>query len=106
MDLKKIRLALDAPVEDDVKRQLILEVIAKDEHAIAYVLDALDYERKSRKELTSAMNLELSRAHTLIDDKAMFRHHQKFVNEEIRKFYTKYKEIIGHCFMNMDKPTK
>lgn len=107
MNLKLITEIISSPaLEQEQKENLILLEIAKNERALPYVLEILAAERRDRRELISDMNMELSRAHTIIRDKKFFRKMQEFVDDEIIKFYQKYKAVVGHCFANCDKPIK
>ena len=53
---------------DDMKRSMIISILAKDENVIPDILSILKQERISSKELITDLNLELSRAHCYIDE--------------------------------------
>lgn len=89
---------------DDVKRSMILRVIAKDQNAIPDLLKILSFEREEMKEVLIEINLNLSRAHCYIDSRPETRKEAKdafskgFILDEISKFYIKYKGVVTHCF--------
>lgn len=105
MDIKKIKeIVSQNLLPDDVKRSLIISVIADDKDAIGDVLQILNHERNTNKELIGDLNLELSRAHIYIDQRpesvkeAKDCFNKGFILDEISKFYIKYKGRISHCF--------
>jgi predicted transcriptional regulator len=89
---------------NDVKRSLIIGVIADDVNAIPDILDILNAERANKKELITDMNLELSKAHIYIDEYTESAKMEKsnfnkgFMLDNISKFYIKYQSKITHCF--------
>lgn len=110
MDLKKIQEILSSPMKDDTKEYYILTEIAKDKDAIPTILKLLNQEREVKNELILDMNLELSRADTILEDTKLANRKgagdkttKEFALEEIRKFYDKYREYITHCFNKYNK---
>ncbi len=104
MNFKKIQEILSMPLEEEAKEYYILLAIAEDDLAGEMLAKMLAGDRNRKKELLSKTNLQLSRAHTLIRDKALYKRLQEFVDEEICKFYKEHKGQIGHCFANMEAP--
>lgn len=102
MNIKKLREILAIPASDANLRSAVLEMLAEDENVIPDLLEILHYERQQDKKLRQELNLELGRAHVVIRDKKVYKKLQSFVDEEICKFYKKWKGKIGHCFANMD----
>ncbi len=104
MDIEKIKQIVSSQISEDFKSQAIIEVLSRDEKVIPLMMDILKSERKSKDELIADMNLELSRAHIYIDMRPEVKSESKdsfnksFINDEIAKFYIKYKSIIAHCF--------
>ncbi len=111
MDFKKLEQALNAPVEDAIKRKRVIAVLAEDKNAIPDLLDLLAQERQNNKDLITDMNSELSRAHIFIDElnPALLGKKEKltnlgeqvtkpFIMDEIAKFYIKYKGMVTHCY--------
>ena len=100
MNINEIKDIIDLPgMSDEYKRILIIEVMAKDEKAIPDILDILAYERKSNKELTTDMNVLLSKAHLGLETPKLNK--GGFMQKEIIEFYRKYRNKIGHCFKNL-----
>ena len=103
MNLEQIRLVLDYPLMDDTtKENLIIQILSRDSKVIPTILSILENERKSSKELILDMNLELSRCHIAIDKPEMIQQKngftRDFLRENVKNFYIKYKDVIGHCF--------
>jgi len=104
IDLKRITQILNTDgLPDMVKHNLILNVIADDKDAVPYILDMLNHERETSKELLLDTNLELSRALVFIEDEKVqkvkkTRIDVSFVSGEIRKHYLKYADQIRCCF--------
>lgn len=102
--IKEIKSILDLECSDQDKEMRIFQAIAKNKHAVPYVLQLLNIERLENHELINDANVELSTAHLLAAKLAQNRKIIKkdfgiwFVNEEIEKFYKKYKGRIDHLF--------
>lgn len=102
--IKEIKSILDLECSDQDKEMRIFQAIAKNKNAVPYVLQLLNIERLENHELINDANVELSRAHLLAAKNAKNRKITKkdfgiwFVNEEIEKFYKKYKGRIDHLF--------
>ena len=100
MDLDKLREILDEKsITEQAKEHLIISQIARDENVIPLVMKILDAERNHKKEMSSEMNVLLSKAHIGLDNKKFNK--GNFMQKEIIEFYTKYKDYIGHCFKNI-----
>lgn len=116
MDLDSIKKVVDNQLFDEnQKTQMILHILSKDENAIPYILDILNYERKSKKSLITDMNVELSRADAFIEMSADIRakgkvisgFNKKFVLDNILEFYRKYRNQITCIFdKNLDEPSQ
>ena len=100
MNLDNFREILNSHIPENVKEQLIIREISKDESVIPTIMKILEQERLLKSELTSEMNLLLSKAHIGLDDKKFNK--GNFMQKEIVEFYTKYKGIVGHCFKNLN----
>jgi len=104
MDLQKLKEIINSDIPDKAKESFIIELLANDEKVIPTLMLILESERKTSKDLTMDMNLELSRAHIYIDSRPEIKSESKesfnkgFILDEIAKFYIKYKGIITHCF--------
>jgi hypothetical protein len=88
---------------EQYQMRLIYFILAEDKDSLKHILEILDHERKSNSELIKEMNLELSRADSVLNDTVLFKNKKDFVTGEIFKFYTKYKDRIGHCFKNKEE---
>ncbi len=86
---------------DDLTEDLIIGILARDEKLIPTLLDILASERSEKSKLIEDMNLELSRAEIGLDNDAL--NEDDFIQKEIKKFYTKYKDQVGHCFKDYGK---
>lgn len=104
--------ALEAGVlEEEMFKKAVFDYIADDESIIPNMLGILSSERAVKKELLSEMNLELSRVSATMemehewDDstpkKRKTNERQKqWIYNQVIVFYHKWKDRIGHCFMN------
>ena len=100
MNLNKIRNILELEmISDNQKESLIIDEIAKDKNVIPTILNILQSERKRKDELTSTINLLLSKAHTGLKHPKL--NENGFMQKEILDFYKKRE--IGHCFMDINK---
>lgn len=93
MDLKKIKEILDKWIKNPAipKEGIeweIITIIAEDENVIPSILQILNKERASNKDLINELNMELGLAHSFIKDKKMI--------ERITDFYKKSKGKIKH----------
>lgn len=100
MNLDNFREILNAHIPENIKEQLIIREISKDENVIPTVMKILEQERHLKNEVTSEMNVLLSKAHIGLDDKKFNK--GNFMQKEIVEFYKKYKGIVGHCFKNLN----
>ncbi len=104
MDIKSIKKIVSSNYPDDIKEKLIIDVLALDSNAIPLVMEVLQKERKSKKELVRDLNLELSRAHIYIDMRPESKKEGRenvnkgFLLDQIAKFYIKHKGEVTHCF--------
>ncbi|HYE67512.1 MAG TPA: hypothetical protein VEA58_02810 [Anaerovoracaceae bacterium] len=77
----------------------MLKEIANDPDAIPKIMQMLDEERRTNKNLVTDLNFQLSRAHVVLEAPEMNK--GEFVAAEIRKFYETGR--IGHCYnMNIE----
>ena len=102
MDIKKIRDLLNSEIPDDMQEYWLKRLIANDEEAIPDILQLLAIERQEKKEIIEEMNLQLSRADIGLDNPKVINKNG-FIQNEIREFYAKYKDHIGHCFRKYTK---
>lgn len=100
MNIDKIREILDAGLPEGITQAAIISVLAEDERVVPMILDLLDQERKTKKELLEDINLLLSKAHVGLEDKKFNK--EDFIQKEIAEFYKKNKDKVGHCFKNME----
>lgn len=104
MNIKALKVIINSDLPDNFKEAQVMNILANDEKVIPKIMDILEQERRSKKELIQDLNLELSRAHCYIEDvvetkkQAKNNFNKKFVIGEIKKFYIKYKSIVTHCF--------
>ena len=104
MDLKSITTIVNSNNSEEVKRYLIINVLAMDENVIPEILEILARERKVKDELITDFNLELSRAHIYIDERpeskleAKQNFNKTFITDAIGKFYYKYKKQVNHLY--------
>jgi hypothetical protein len=99
MNLQKLKVIINSVLPDNTKEQQIIGILAEDEKVFSLLMKILDAERTFKKELTSDMNLLLSKAHIGLDNKKF--NEGNFMQKEIVEFYTKYKGFVGHCFKNL-----
>ena len=105
MNIKLIRQAINSKLGDELTKMLIIDILAKDKDVIHDVLQIIAREREVKTELITELNFELSRAETGLDKPELNK--DRFMNKEIKKFYIKYQDHVGHCFKNygkLDKP--
>ena len=104
MDIKTIKSIVNSDSPNNIKEMLIIRELSADKNVIPMIMEILQTERKSQKELVQDLNLELSRAHIYIDMRPESKKEVKegfnkgFILDEIAKFYIKYKGKITHCF--------
>jgi len=105
MDINSIKLIIDKEgIPQDIKEEMILSIIAKDENTIPYMLSVLGEEREQNKALIQDSNLELSRALLALQDPNVGKKRPKpyieldFVINEIKKHYIKWQHNIRCCF--------
>lgn len=105
MNIKEIKMILDAELPDYIKEKMIIIKLAEDKKVIPMLLEILERERASSDKLLTDINLELSRAHIYIEEAKIDTKKEKksafnrdFVLGKIERFYTRYKGIITHCF--------
>jgi hypothetical protein len=105
MDLKGLKEILNGGYPDDMKRQLVIKILADDEQVIPDILNILEYERKRKKKLVEEMNFQLSRAHIGLEKSKFAKtglNGDHFIEKEIGIFYHKFKDQVGHCFKKLD----
>lgn len=104
MNIKELKAILNSSFPDSLKEVEVINILANDEKVIPKIIELLEQERRSKKELIQDLNLELFRADCYIEDvvetkkQAKKTFNKKFVMAEIEKFYIKYKSTIRHCF--------
>lgn len=104
MNIEEIKSIVNSSGSDSIKRALLIQSLANSNDAIPLILEVLNTEREIKKGLILDMNLELSRAHIYIDERPEVKSEEKqrfnksFINDEIAKFYLKYRGKISHCF--------
>lgn len=106
MDLNRLKDILNSSNSDDMKRHMIIKVLADDEAVIPDILDLLAYERKRKKKLITEINFQLSRAHIALekgkfDKKGLNGDH--FIEKEIEGFYHSFSDQVGHCFKKLSQ---
>ena len=99
MNINEIKLIVNAPMSDELKRKYILTVIADDKDAIPSILEILNAERSLKDELILDSNVELSRALIILRDKNLTYNKDiicdpKWASDEIIKHYDKWSEHI------------
>ena len=105
MDIKLIREIVNSNANEEMIERLIIRVLAKDEKVIPIIMDILAAERKEKDYLIRDMNAELSRADIGLDNPVVINK-DNFIQKEIKKFYAKYKDSVGHCYKDYGKLEK
>ena len=85
MDINKIKSVVDLNAPDSIKEELILEILSKDQNLIPNLLKILQGEREERNDLILELNLQLSRAHTGLENPEL--NEDGFMQKEIQEFY-------------------
>ena len=105
MNIDKITKIVNSEhLPEDIKEQMIISVLADDPKVIPIMMEILEQERLSKKELISDSNLELSRALVTLQDPNLGKVKPKpyieldFVIGEIKKHYLKWEGVIRCCF--------
>ena len=98
MNIEELKTIINSDLSDDIKKSEIYNSLAKDENVLLTIIHILNSERELKQELSRDMNYLLSKAHTIIDDPELI---ETNISEEIIQFYTKYKNIVGHCFKKL-----
>jgi len=101
MDIKKIRDLLNSDIPEEMQEYYLKYLISGDERAIPDILDILAAERVRKKEILDDINVLLSKADIGLDEPEINK--DGFMQAEIKAFYAKYKNQIGHCFKNYTK---
>ena len=104
MDLKLLQYIVNSEMDTEQQEYLIIQTLAKDKKVIPIIMDILAEERKVNADLILNMNLELSRADVGLDTPAV--NEDDFIQKEIKKFYAKYKDSVGHCYKDYGKLEK
>jgi hypothetical protein len=99
MNLQELKSIINSELSDELKESQIIYSLSKDENIIPIIMELLERERIFKKELSSDMNLLLSKAHVGLDNKKL--NEDNFMQKEIVEFYTKYKGYVGHCFKDL-----
>lgn len=105
MDLTSIKEIVNSELDDDIQERCIISIIAYDKKVIPTILEILEDERKSNKELLLDTNAELSRALVVLKDSNLKWNKKiiadpKWVVGEIIKHYQKWKDRIS-CNFNI-----
>ena len=101
MNIELIRKAVNSGADEKMIEFLIIQILAQDENVIPTIMDMLAAERNSKKDLIVEMNFQLSRADTGLDNKDL--NDDDFMQKEIKEFYAKFKDHVGHCFKDYGK---
>lgn len=106
MDIKSIKQIVNSDLPEDYQRDAILLLISKDREAIPHMLRILNDEREQQRELILDTNQELSRALIVLNDENLKSNNKiitnpKWVAEEIKKHYTKWRGVIK-CNFKVD----
>jgi hypothetical protein len=103
MDIERLKKVLnDSNFPDELKKDEIVRILAKDKDVIPNVLDILKNERESKSELCSDLMVELARAYIYIDtikepkSQSKESFNKKFVISEMDKMYLKHKSALNH----------
>lgn len=105
MDLTSIKEIVNSELDDDIQERCIISIIAYDKKVIPTILEILEEERKSDKELLLDTNAELSRALVVLKDSNL-KWNKKIISDpkwvvgEIIKHYQKWKHQIS-CNFNI-----
>lgn len=95
--LNRIRKIIDGPfLPADVRWNLILKEIAKDDNALTYMMIILNEERRIKKELIHDASNLISKAGIALDTPTLNR--GNFIQKEISAFYEKHKNIVSHQY--------
>lgn len=104
MDIKAIQNIVNQELPDNIKREMIISILAADKQVIPTMLKILQAEREDSNALITESNLELSRALVTLEDPNVGKKKPKpvislpFVTGEIRKHYLKWQHRIKCCF--------
>jgi hypothetical protein len=107
MDIEAIKIIVtNKDIPDELKGQMILNTIAKDENSIRFIMLMLDFERRENRELILDQNSELSRAAMVLNDPHLSWGDKviaspKWVVGEIKKHYDRWKEKVK-CNFDID----
>ncbi len=111
MNLDEIKLIVNHKLyPDEIKEEKIIDILSEDENVLFIMMSILDKERKTKKELISDMNVELSKADVFIEsapDISEKNNNNGFNKESVLKsitdFYRKYRKQIKSIFnKNLD----
>ena len=106
MNLKTLKQILELELPEDTIKEMVLQELASYENTIPNILKIIDTERKNKKELIFALNLNLSRAHIYLEsdqrkEPRSSPMEKSFLMNEIQKFYEE--NNISHCFNRFNK---
>ncbi len=86
MNIKKIKKIINNDyMDNEVKEELILKVIANSKTAIPRIMEMLSYERHIKESLITDLNLLLSKTSAIIENPLL--NHGNFIQKEITEFY-------------------
>jgi len=102
MRIDLIREVIEAGLDDGLIEEFIIQILARDENLIPTLMRILDAERKTKSKLITEMNFQLSRADIGLDDPKVINE-DDFIQKEIKEFYAKFKDSVGHCFKDYGK---
>lgn len=97
MNLNKIKEILNSQLEEEKKKQEILETIAEDENAILSILSMLHANNLKRAKYEQDMRLELSKTQTYLQllketkQQANQELNKEFLLDGLNEFFNKYK---------------
>lgn len=97
MNLNKIKEILNSQLEEEEKKQEILETIAEDENAISSILSMIHANNAKRIEYERDMKLELAKTQTYLQllketkQQANQELNKKFLLDGLNELFDKYK---------------
>lgn len=101
MNIDKIKAIVNSSgLSKEQMHRLICTEIALSENAAGDIIEILGAQRNIYRNLTSDMNLEVSRYHIHINTPALLRKNKDFLNEETKTLYKKWVDFIKPCFNN------
>ena len=99
MNINELKLVINSTMTNELKERAILTILSQDNKVIPHILEILQNERATNKELLLDTNMELSRALIVLNDDNLKPNKKvlvdpKWVAGEIFKHYIKWKDYI------------